>query len=111
MSASMRPSAAVFEGISPFAAARNTSYALPYSSINSLCRMGLSPAVKANHRLYRLRSSFTHYSPQYFLSTVRYCIASAICSYVMSPPPERSAIVRATFITLLYALALRFSRS
>ena len=36
---------------------------------------------------------------QYLPSNERYCTASATCVSVISPPPARSAIVRATFST------------
>ena len=37
------------------------------------------------------------YYPQYFLSSVRYCTASATCSSPMVSTPSRSHIVLATF--------------
>ena len=45
------------------------------------------------------------YAPQYFLSRLRSWIASATCISLMTSLPSRSAIVRATRITLSYPRA------
>ena len=49
---------------------------------------------------------FIPYSFQYFLSKLRYCIASAKCFWDISVCASKSAIVLATFNILPYALGL-----
>lgn len=45
--------------------------------------------------------------PQYFLSRLRYCTASAMCSTPIESHAERSAMVRESLRTRSYALAER----
>ncbi len=66
-------------------------------------KVKVGPPVCQSH----LRKSIVPYPSRYnCLSSVLYCIASAICSGKMSLVPLRSAIVLATFSILSYARAL-----
>ena len=53
----------------------------------------------------------SHREPQYFSSRPLYWTASSTCAFVILASPEISAMVRATFMTLVYALTESFSFS